>query len=79
MTGTDKLINVFTGSVVTVNLLKDELESIGIVGIIRDDFNSGAVAGFPGGLPSAIDLYIQELDLEQAAPIIDEFIRQNRD
>jgi hypothetical protein len=79
MKGKERLVYVYTGTAVTVNLLKDELEQIGISGLIRDDFNSGSIAGFTGGLPSAIDLYIQEFDLEKAKPVIDEFVRQNKD
>ena len=67
------LIRVYSGTELTVNLLKDELEKSGISGMIRNDFNSGLSAGFSGGVPSAIDLFIQELDLEKAEPIIREF------
>lgn len=69
---------VFTGTELLVNLLKDELEQIGIPGMIQNDFNSGVVAGFSGGTPSAIDLFIQESDLKKAEPIIREFIQRNK-
>jgi len=74
----NNLIRVFTGTEVTVNLLKDELEKEGISGIIQNDFGSGISAGFSGGIPSAIDLFIQELDLKKAEPIISGFIRINK-
>ena len=67
------LIRVYSGTELTVNLLRYELEKSGIAGMIRNDFNSGVSAGFSGGVPSAIDLYIQELDLAKAEPIISEF------
>ena len=66
------LIRVFTGTEITATLLKAELEQAGIAGIIRNDFNSGIVAGFSSGF-SSIDLYIQEADLKIAEPIINEF------
>lgn len=75
----NKLIRVFTGTELTVNLLKNELEESGIAGIIRNDFNSGISAGFSGGVSSAIDLFIQESDLEKAEPIISEFVKINMD
>jgi hypothetical protein len=59
----DKTIRVFSGTVLIVNLIKVELEKNGISGIIQNDFNSGVLAGFSGGVPSAIDLFIQESDL----------------
>jgi len=67
------LIRVYTGTELTVNLLKDELEKFGIAAMIQNDFNSGVSAGFSGGIQSSIDLFIQELDLEKAEPIIREF------
>ena len=71
------LIRVYSGTELTVNLLKDELESFGISSMIKNDFNSGVSAGFSGGVPSSIDLFIQELDLEKAEPIISEFREAN--
>jgi hypothetical protein len=73
-----KLIRVYSGTEVTVNLLKDELESIGISSRLQNDFKSGTSAGFSGGVPSAIDLYIQEIDFVKAEPIIKQFIQRNK-
>jgi len=75
----NNLKRIYTGTEITVNLLKQELESAGIATMIKDDFNSGISAGFSGGVPSAIDLYIQESDLEKAEPIITEFFRINKE
>jgi hypothetical protein len=71
------LIHVYSGTELTVNLLKGELEIFGIPSIIRNGFYSGISAGFPGGVPSSIELLIQELDLEKAEPIISEFTKTN--
>ena len=68
-----KLICIYTGTELTVNLLKDELENSGIPGMIQNDFNSGISAGFSGGVPSSVELFIQELYLEKAEPIVSEF------
>lgn len=71
------LIRVYTGTDITVNLLKEELEEAGISAMIQNDFNSGISAGFAGGTLSTIDLFIQESDLMKAQSIISEFIRVN--
>ena len=71
------LIRVYTGTELTVNLLKGELENIGISGVIQNNFNSGISAGFVGGVPSALDLFIHELDLDKAEPFISEFRKTN--
>ena len=73
----NNLIRVFTGTEVLVLLLKERLEEVGISALIKDDFQSGITVGFVGGVPSAIDLYIQESDLQEAEPIINEFVQNN--
>ncbi|WP_159522559.1 putative signal transducing protein [Sunxiuqinia indica] len=65
-----KTVRIFTGNKVDISYIKGELEKQGIPSVIQDDFNSGAIAGFSGGIPSAIDLYIQEENLAQASSII---------
>jgi len=71
------MIRVFTGTEVTVIILKGKLEAIGISVLIRNNFQSEIAAGFVGGVPSAVDVYIQEIDLKDAEPIINEFIQNN--
>ncbi len=58
-----------------VSMIKGELENHGISSLVKSDFNSGVTAGFSGGVPSAIDLYIESNDLEKATPIINDLIR----
>lgn len=74
----NKLVRIFTGFSIIVNLLKDELENNGIAALIQDDFYSGTIAGFSGGVPSSVDLFIQKADLEKAEPIIEEFAQTNQ-
>jgi len=73
----NKITRVFSGTELEVNLLKNELEQMGISGLIQNNFNSGIVAGFSGGPLSAVDLFILESDLEKAEPIIREFTKRN--
>ena len=72
-----KMIRVFTGSELTVNLLKEELEKIGIGCFVQDDFKSGISAGFSGGVPSSVDLFIKEIDLMRAQLTLREYERIN--
>jgi hypothetical protein len=71
------LVKVFTGSEVSGILLKAELEDIGIPALIKNDFQTGMSAGFVGGIPSMIDLYINESDRAKADPVIKEFKQNN--
>jgi hypothetical protein len=73
------LIRVFTGSEVLVIILKERLEEVGISSLIKNDYQSGITVGFVASVPSAIDLYIQESDLKEAEPIINEFIQNNEE
>ena len=77
MKDNSNLIRVYSGTELTVNLLKVELEKFGISSMIQNDFNSGVSAGFSGGVPSSIDLFIQELDLDKAESILSEFRETN--
>ena len=73
------LIRVFTGTEVLVYLLKERLEEVEISALIKNDFQSGLTVGFISGVPSAVDLYIQESDLKVAEPIVNEFIQDNEE
>ncbi len=64
---------LFSGSEVEVLLLKDELAENGITSMVRDDFQSGLKAGFFGGSPFMIDLYIDESDKDRAEVVLQEF------
>ena len=77
MNNKDGLVRIYTGTVVTVCLLRDDLEVIGVTSLIQNDFISGVTSGFSGGSPTAIDLFIHEHDLETAKPVIEEFLKVN--
>lgn len=72
-----KLIRIYSGSEVTALLLKDGLEQSGVTSMIKNDFQSGVIAGFAGGVPSDVDLYIDEIDLAKAEPIVSNFLSVN--
>ncbi|TCO04979.1 putative signal transducing protein [Natronoflexus pectinivorans] len=69
----DNIVKIFTASEVTVLLLKGRLEELGITSMIKDNFKSGVAAGFYGGPPETVDLFIQEKDMDAATPVINEF------
>ena len=67
------LVQVFSGDEHQVVHLKAILEENEIAAMIQNDFQSGVIAGFSAGSSSAIDLFIQEKDLEKAKGIINDF------
>ena len=66
----DNIVKLYTGSDVIINHIKQELEANGISCLIKDGFKQGIDAGFVGGVPSAIDLFVLESDLERAVEIV---------
>lgn len=73
----DELILVYTGDEISVLHLKGELEESGILSFIKNNIQSGLAAGFVSGPPSSIQLYVDNVDMEVAKPIIDDFLQKN--
>jgi hypothetical protein len=74
----NKLVKIYTGTEVTVLLLKDLLEDMGVKSIVQNNYKSGVEVGFVGGVQSAIDLFIQQSDFENAETLIRDFIAKNK-
>ncbi len=72
MTDQRNIVRVFTGSIVEVKLLKNQLKDVGVESMMRDEFTEGAHAGFATSIPGAVDLYIFEEDLEKAKALVEE-------
>ena len=70
----NELVRVFTGNQAQVILIKEVLEDNDIFSVVQNDFQSGVIAGFSGGLPSAIDIYIKRKDIMRAKLIIDKIV-----
>lgn len=64
-----KIVKIFTGDKVSIQRLKSELESNGIKVFLKDEFKQGLEAGFVGGVPNVIELFVVESDVEKANEI----------
>lgn len=73
-----KLIRVFAGSEITVNLLQAELEQEGIPSNVVNEYEQSNFRGFSTGTPYSVDLYILDSDFEKAEPIVNEFLKINK-
>jgi len=73
-----KLIRVFAGSEITVNLLQAELEQEGIPSNVVNEYEQSNFRGFSTGTPYSVDLYILDSDFEKAEPIVKEFLKINK-
>ena len=74
----NKLVKVYTGTELTVVLLKELLDEIGVTSTIQNNYKSGVEVGFVGGVQSSVDLFIQQSDFKTAEPVIRDFIAQNK-
>lgn len=63
-------IKVFSGSFIIVQVVKDRLESVGINAIIKDESESGRLAGFGASIQGFQELYVNHDELEKAQPVI---------
>ena len=70
----DHSIRIFTGSEIDALALRALLEETGISSMIRNEYQSGMLAGFVAGFPSESELYISDADREAAEPILAGFL-----
>lgn len=67
-------IKVLTDSSIIINRAADLLKQEGIASIIKNNVESGRLAGF-GTSNNDVELWIQEDDLEKAQSILNESIK----
>ena len=63
-------IKVFSGNFIVVQLVKDRLESAGINAILKDESESGRLAGFGASIQGFQELYVSDEEIENAKPIV---------
>ncbi|WP_452599379.1 DUF2007 domain-containing protein [Pontimicrobium sp. MEBiC01747] len=64
-------IKVFTGNFIIVQLIKDRLLNIDISPIIKDDSESGRLAGFGSASQGLQELYVHENEIDKAVEIVE--------
>jgi hypothetical protein len=65
-------IKIYTGSFIIAKLIISRLEEIGISPVIKDEAESGRLAGFGPSIPGIQELFVREEELNQAVPIVEE-------
>jgi len=71
-----KHIRLFTGSLIEIQRLQIDLDEKEIPSMVKNNFQSGLRAGFYGGSPSQVELFIYEEDHEKAKSILATFKEQ---
>ena len=67
---------IYTGSFVIVQLLVDRLGQVGITPIIKDESESGRLAGFPVGMNGSQDIFVHNDELDKAKATIEEALSE---
>ena len=70
---------VYTGSEVNVMHLENILQEEGIATRVRNDFDSGLRAGFGGGLPGQVQLFVFSEQYEKAIKIAQDTFPEDQD
>lgn len=68
---------VYTGSDVNVQYLQERFNKAGISSRVRNDFDSGLRAGFGGGLPGQVQIFVESTHLEEASKIVTASFKEN--
>ncbi len=64
-------IKIFTGSFIIVQQLRNELEAIDINPIIKDETESGRLAGFGSAIAGQQDVFVHKDEAEKAKDILE--------
>jgi len=62
---------IYTGNFILVQLMVTKLDDIGISAIIKDESESGRLAGFGASIQGQQELYVHNDELDKAIPIIE--------
>lgn len=64
-------IKIFTGNFIIVQLITDKLDAIGINAVIKDEAESGRLAGFGAAVPGEQELYVNKDELDAAVEVVE--------
>lgn len=70
MENEEKIVRVYTGDLVTIEHIKNELEAKDIYPVVENGYQEGLDAGVIAGTPSTIHLYVLESEVAVALEII---------
>ncbi len=68
----DDYVKIFSGSFIIVQLVLDRLNGAGINAIVKDESESGRLAGFGSAIQGFQELYVSKDEVEYAVPIVEE-------
>jgi hypothetical protein len=64
-------IKIFTGSFIVVQLINDNLNAVGVSAVIKDETESGRLAGFGSSIPGLQEMYVHKDEIDKAVEIVE--------
>ncbi len=64
-------IKIYTGNFITVQRIIAELEAVGIIAIIKDETESGRLAGFGASIQGLQEVHVNKDELDKAVLIVE--------
>ncbi len=62
---------IYTGNFILIQLMVTRLEEIGVSAIVKDESESGRLAGFGAPIQGQQELFVHNEELDKAVPIIE--------
>ncbi|MFD2552181.1 DUF2007 domain-containing protein [Bizionia sediminis] len=62
---------IYTGSFIIAQLIVDKLDALGITAIVKDETESGRLAGFGAAVSGSQDIYVNADELSEAIPVVE--------
>lgn len=63
-------IKIFTGNFILVQRISEELNAVGINPVIKDETESGRLAGFGASIQGLQEIYVHEEEVSKAVEIV---------
>jgi hypothetical protein len=63
-------IKIFTGNFILVQRISEELNAVDINPVIKDETESGRLAGFGASIQGLQEIYVHEEELDKAVEIV---------
>ena len=64
-------IKIYTGNTIVVQIIRQRLQDIGINPVIKDESESGRLAGFATSIPTFPKIYVHESETDKAVLIVE--------
>lgn len=62
---------IYMGNFILIQLMVSRLDDIGIFAIVKDESESGRLAGFGASIQGHQELYVHNDELEKAVPVVE--------